>query len=701
MTHFGVSGANVKGHIDSDYKSVTQQAGIHAGAKGIDITVGDTTTLKGAIITSTAPPGNNKLSTKQLITEVIQNEASYKAKQSGVSMNTSGLTGKGILGKINPLGLSPVVIIPVSDSASSTTRSAISENIILDVENKSAADINRDTEHALNSIKPIFDKDDVKERLAYVNAVSAEGFKLIGDISMAQAKRYEEKAANANTDTLRERYLKEADKWKDGGIYKVALHGGLGVAIANMAGGSSLQGFTIASANELMVGAISKELAKHPHSTIDEQGRYIDNSDVYKLASAVLGGAITNSSLGAGIAVSATEHNYLTHEQKLQLDKEFNEAKTKSEKLAVLSKWSAIDQEQERILKNQIEGLYFSKLADEYNPNLYIPVAYDIKRAKEDNNWQEIDYKSYDKIIDSMHGGAEYYLDDIIVVGTRIDNGESLLEKLEATRVKGLNNLARLDAVLAGYQPGTEEFDLAVLHNFNEANHKYYSELYKYKSAGYGLTDAVADNMTFDGAATAREAMDIEHPNNDYYYGGRIVGDVITTVGGAGTAASGAVETVGAAAGGVTAVATPATSAQTVAGAAVAVKSGKSLGEDIARFTQTKAKSSSILQEYQEDISPIKDRVSKEQYRKMELNEPLKNHKVYGRTERRSLDEISEPNSSQDLMVDGKLKQRRYFGNNGEKIVDIDFFHQGKWPFPHKHIWIDGERSGHNYVSIR
>nr|WP_277292638.1 hemagglutinin repeat-containing protein [Veillonella caviae] len=64
MTHFGVSGANVKGHIDSDYKSVTQQAGIHAGAKGIDITVGDTTTLKGAIITSTATPGNNKLSTK-------------------------------------------------------------------------------------------------------------------------------------------------------------------------------------------------------------------------------------------------------------------------------------------------------------------------------------------------------------------------------------------------------------------------------------------------------------------------------------------------------------------------------------------------------------------------------------------------------------------------------------------------------------
>ncbi|MDY5482196.1 MAG: hypothetical protein SPG03_07415, partial [Veillonella caviae] len=233
-----------------------------------------------------------------------------------------------------------------SDSASSTTRSAISENIILDVENKSVADINRDTEHALNSIKPIFDKDDVKERLAYVNAVSAEGFKLIGDISMAQAKRYEEKAANANTDTLRERYLKEADKWKDGGIYKVALHGGFGAAISNMAGGSSLQGFTAASANELMVGAISKELAKPPHSTIDEQGRYINNSDVYKLASAVLGGAIINSSLGTGLTTSATENNYLTHKQVLQYKNELSIATTEAEKEAVRSKWKRIDEEQ-------------------------------------------------------------------------------------------------------------------------------------------------------------------------------------------------------------------------------------------------------------------------------------------------------------------------------------------------------------------
>lgn len=302
MTHFGVSGANVKGHIDSDYKSVTQQAGIHAGAKGIDITVGDTTTLKGAIITSTATPDNNKLSTKQLITEDIQNEASYNAKQSGVSMNTSGFMGKGILGKINPLGLSPVVTIPVSDSASSTTRSAISENIILDVENKSAADINRDTEQALNSIKPIFDKDDVKERLAYVNAVSAEGFKLIGDISLKQQLKYEAKARNEDNIELKTKYLSEAQKWSEGGAYKVALHGAFGAYLGDLSGGSAVKGFTVGASNEYL----NKMLDSHR------------DANLHKWFSAIVGHAV-DSSMGSAMALSATTHNWLTHGDQVNL----------------------------------------------------------------------------------------------------------------------------------------------------------------------------------------------------------------------------------------------------------------------------------------------------------------------------------------------------------------------------------------------
>ena len=364
-----INGVNVKGNINSTYKNVTEQAGVHAGSDGINIAVGNTTTLKGAAITSKATPEKNKMSTKSLAMEDIHNEASYKAKKSGIAMNTSGLTAKGVLGKINPLGLSPVVSIPVSDEVQSTTKSAISDDILVEVEHKPLTTINRDTEHALNSIKPIFDKADVKERMEYVNAVSDEGFKLIGDIAMKQAQKYEEKAAITTDEALKKRYQKEADKWKDGGIYKVALHGGFGAVVSNMAGSSSLEGFTVSSANEVMVGAIAKELAKHPNSTADANGKYVDNSDVYKIASAILGNTVSHSSLGAGISLSATQNNYLTHEQIKLYKQEYSKAKSNEEREAIDAKWQKIYFQQAREILDEMYALHNKIIKDEVGVN--------------------------------------------------------------------------------------------------------------------------------------------------------------------------------------------------------------------------------------------------------------------------------------------------------------------------------------------
>lgn len=367
-----INGVNVKGNIDSTYTSVTEQSGIHAGSDGMNLAVGNTTTLKGATITSKATPEKKKMSTKSLVMEDIHNEASYKAKKSGIAMNTSGLTAKGVLGKINPLGLSPVVSIPVSDEVQSTTKSAISDDILVEVEHKPLTTINRDTEHALNSIKPIFDKADVKERMEYVNAVSDEGFKLIGDIAMKQAQKYEEKAAITTDEALKKRYQKEADKWKDGGIYKVALHGGFGAVVSNMAGSSSLEGFTVSSANEVMVGAIAKELAKHPNSTADANGKYVDNSDVYKIASAILGNTVSHSSLGAGISLSATQNNYLTHEQIKLYKQEYSKAKSNEEREAIDAKWQKIYFQQAREILDEMYALHNKIIKDEVgvnNPN--------------------------------------------------------------------------------------------------------------------------------------------------------------------------------------------------------------------------------------------------------------------------------------------------------------------------------------------
>ena len=378
-----INGVNVKGNIDSTYTSVTEQSGISAGSDGINIAVGKTTTLKGATITSKATPEKNKISTKSLVMEDIHNEASYKAKKSGIAMNTSGLTAKGVLGKINPLGLSPVVSIPVSDEAQSTTKSAISDAILVEVEGKTLTTINRDTEHALNSIKPIFDKADVKERMEYVNAVSDEGFKLIGDIAMKQAQKYEEKAAATTDESLKKRYQKEADKWKDGGIYKVALHGGFGAVVSNMAGGSSLEGFTVSSANEVMVGAIAKELAKYPNSTVDANGKYVDNSDVYKFASAILGNTVSHSSLGTGISLSATQNNYLTHEQNQLRLSQLAAAKTEEEHNEINTYWLAVDRQQEAELINKIKNEYYKTPSDRDNPYLYSLIRKHIRQYKD------------------------------------------------------------------------------------------------------------------------------------------------------------------------------------------------------------------------------------------------------------------------------------------------------------------------------
>ena len=378
-----INGVNVKGNIDSTYTSVTEQSGISAGSDGINIAVGKTTTLKGATITSKATSEKNKLSTKSLVMEDLHNEASYKAKKSGIAMNTSGLTAKGILGKINPLGLSPVVSIPVSDKAQSTTKSAISDTILVEVERKPLTTINRDTEHALNSIKPIFDKADVKERMEYLNAVSDEGFKLIGDIAMKQAQKYEEKAVNTSDEALKKRYQKEAEKWKDGGIYKVALHGGFGAVVSNMAGGSSLEGFTVSSANEVMVGAIAKELAKYPNSTVDANGKYVDNSDVYKFASAILGNTVSHSSLGTGISLSATQNNYLTHEQNQLRLSQLAAAKTEEEHNEINTYWLAVDRQQEAELINKIKNEYYKTPSDRDNPYLYSLIRKHIRQYKD------------------------------------------------------------------------------------------------------------------------------------------------------------------------------------------------------------------------------------------------------------------------------------------------------------------------------
>ena len=572
-----INGVNVKGNIDSTYTSVTDQSGIHAGNDGVNITVGNTTTLKGATITSKATLEKNKISTKSLVMEDLHNEASYKAKKSGIAMNTSGLTAKGILGKINPLGLSPVVSIPVSDEAQSTTKSAISDAILVEVEGKTLTTINRDTEHALNSIKPIFDKADVKERMEYVNAVSDEGFKLIGDIAMKPAQKYEEKAANTSDEALKKRYQKEADKWKDGGIYKVALHGGFGAVVSNMAGGSSLDGFATASANEIMVGAIAKELAKHPNSTINADGKYVDNSDVYKIASAVLGKTVSHSSLGTGISLSATTSNYLTHEQGKQYEYELSLAKSEKERKLVIQKWKAIDEKQEADYISQEKSIfkkYFNTISDLIDFNIYLPY-------KRERNRYNI---SLDRAfsLDSNTGKLEMPM--IKVNALFLKKESSFAEQIQNERNIFALNQAKIISKIQGYKDGSDEFDENTLYHYNRirvGEDKFLSHILK----STDITRGVLDSFTEDGFSALERSLGITPVYNRYYYGGKLLGDGIGVVGGI-TAGTGIIETGMFTAGGVTAVATPVSVTQIMAGSTLAVHSANNFEKNLTLFAK-------------------------------------------------------------------------------------------------------------------
>lgn len=573
-----INGVNVKGNIDSTYKSVTDQSGIHAGNDGVNITVGNTTTLKGAIITSKATPEKNKMSTKSLVMEDIHNEASYKAKKSGIAMNTSGLTAKGILGKINPLGLSPVVSIPVSDEAQSTTKSAISDAILVEVEGKPLTAINRDTEHALNSIKPIFDKADVKERMEYVNAVSDEGFKLIGDIAMKQVQKYEEKVANTSDEALKKRYQKEADKWKDGGIYKVALHGGFGAVVSNMAGGSSLDGFTTASANEIMVGAIAKEVAKHPNSTINADGKYVDNSDVYKIASAVLGKTVSHSSLGTGISLSATTSNYLTHEQGKQYEYELSLAKSEKERKLVIQKWKAIDEKQEADYISQEKSIfkkYFNTISDLIDFNIYLPY-------KRERNRYNI---SLDRAfsLDSNTGKLKKAM--VKVISLPLKEESSFAERIQNEKNIFALNRAEIISKIEGFKAGSDEFDENTLYHYNRirvGEDKLLSHILK----STDVTRGVLDSFTEDGFSAFERSLGITPSYNQYYYGGKLLGDGIGVVGGGITAGTGVIETGIFTAGGVTAVATPVSVTQIMAGSTLAVHSANNFEKNLTLFAK-------------------------------------------------------------------------------------------------------------------
>ncbi|WP_171969730.1 hemagglutinin repeat-containing protein [Megasphaera cerevisiae] len=172
-----------KGSMNSDYASVTNQAGIYAGNGGFQINVADNTHLTGGIIDSTADAGKNSLTTGTLTMEDIQNKADYDVKNVGVSYTHSG-TLEEKKDTYNKNGLIPSLSPGAKNEASSTTHAAIGQGTITTTKEQiDLSQINRDTQHSLNELGKIFDKKKIEEKQELAKLFAKNADELLHDFS--------------------------------------------------------------------------------------------------------------------------------------------------------------------------------------------------------------------------------------------------------------------------------------------------------------------------------------------------------------------------------------------------------------------------------------------------------------------------------------------------------------------------------------
>ncbi|WP_283093916.1 hemagglutinin repeat-containing protein [Pseudomonas sp. MWU12-2345] len=155
------------GNMNSNYKAVTDQSGLFAGAGGYNIHVGDNTILQGAVIASEASADKNLLNTNRLIVSDIKNTSEIKSQSVGVSVSASSGGDGGPTASLGGL-----FGIALTDSDHNKTRSAVSEGAIVVRSAEGANDLvglNRDTANANHKLdKP--DEKAMQERMELVRS---------------------------------------------------------------------------------------------------------------------------------------------------------------------------------------------------------------------------------------------------------------------------------------------------------------------------------------------------------------------------------------------------------------------------------------------------------------------------------------------------------------------------------------------------
>lgn len=269
--------------IDSQFRSVDEQSAIRAGDGGFQVDVGGNTSLQGGQITSSesaVQQGKNRFNTGgDLDLSDLTNHAEYQASGSSVGMAVGGSAP----GQAPGAGLSGVGMGSDGGSAQSTSKAGISG-----VAGDSAAR----TGDAPTGLKPIFDKEQVRQEVAAQVAITGEFSKR----AVPAVAAYADAQAVA---LRREGREDEARRWDEGGEYRVALHGGVGALTGGSAGalGAGTSAALVPVVGEAIAGMNLAEPVRQGLTTV----------------AGTLIGAATGGADGAAAAFNQTALNYVSH----------------------------------------------------------------------------------------------------------------------------------------------------------------------------------------------------------------------------------------------------------------------------------------------------------------------------------------------------------------------------------------------------
>ncbi len=321
------SGSFSNAQAKGNYASVTEQSGIAAGDGGFQLNVKGNTDLKGGLIASTQQAiddKKNSLVTGSLTQSDIQNSDSYKASGYSVGVSLSSKVGdqpsaktdeekKGNGKSSTKPGFSPG-IGSVSGSQGSTTASGISgaEITITDeakqkeLTGQDAAsavaalkrDVTSDKDNS-GALKKAWDGQSLMNEVQTQVQITQQALPRIAD---EIGTRMGEKARQLRLQGERE----EAEKYEEGGVYRVAAHAALGALGGGLAGGVG------AGASAKAVPTIK--------DAVEGLGLSDDAKQLVIAATGTAIGAAVGGGTGAATAGNQVVNNYLNHREAAQLE---------------------------------------------------------------------------------------------------------------------------------------------------------------------------------------------------------------------------------------------------------------------------------------------------------------------------------------------------------------------------------------------